>query len=65
MPDIFQGIYGQSSGISGLHYIALGLGISGASQLNTRLVDRMYVYLTRTRSLDGQGRPEFRLRELR
>ncbi|KAG2060985.1 MFS general substrate transporter [Suillus hirtellus] len=45
MPSIFQGTYHQSVGISGLHYTALGLGLSAASQLNARMMDKVYIYL--------------------
>jgi MFS family permease len=61
LPDIFHDIYGQRTGIAGLHYIALGVGLTGASQLNARTMDRIYRYFTRTRGVNGQGRPEFRL----
>lgn len=63
MPIIFQEVYGQSTGVAGLHYIALGLGMCIASQGNSRLVDRIYLYLAKTRGHEGLGRPEFRLRE--
>lgn len=33
LPDIFQGTYGQPVGIAGLHYLALGAGLSVASQV--------------------------------
>ena len=63
MPSIFQGIYGESVGIAGLNYIALGLGLSGASQINARTMDKVYVMLKKRNG--GVGRPEFRLRECR
>ncbi|ETW85069.1 major facilitator superfamily [Heterobasidion irregulare TC 32-1] len=59
MPSIFQGIYGESVGIAGLNYIALGLGLSGASQINARTMDKVYVMLKKRNG--GVGRPEFRL----
>ncbi|KAK7062701.1 hypothetical protein VNI00_000189 [Paramarasmius palmivorus] len=46
-------------GIAGLNYIALGLGLSGASQLNARYMDKIYVYFKNKN--DGVGRPEFRV----
>lgn len=60
MPSIFEGVYQQSVGIAGLHYIALGIGLSGASQLNARTLDKVYVYLRNKNG--GVGKPEFRLR---
>ncbi|KAH0838843.1 MFS polyamine transporter [Lanmaoa asiatica] len=62
IPSIFEGVYQQSVGISGLHYIALGFGLTGASQLNARTLDKVYVYLKNKRG--GVGKPEFRLRLL-
>lgn len=60
MPGIYGNIYGQKPGIAGLHYIALGLGLTGGSQINSRVLDPIYKYL-KSRN-DGVGRPEFRLR---
>ncbi|KAG1825124.1 MFS polyamine transporter [Suillus variegatus] len=59
MPSIFQGTYHQSVGISGLHYAALGLGLSAASQLNARTMDKVYIYLKGKNG--GVAKPEFRL----
>jgi len=60
IPSIFAGIYRQSHGIAGLHYIALGVGLSGMSQLNARTLDSIYIFLKKR--YGGVGRPEFRLR---
>jgi hypothetical protein len=60
MPSIFQGVYQQSAGIAGLHYIALGVGLTGASQINARAIDKVYIYLRSKNG--GVGKPEFRLR---
>ncbi|KAH8096902.1 MFS polyamine transporter [Cristinia sonorae] len=59
IPGIFEGVYQQSTGIAGLHYLAFGIGLTGASQLNARLMDRAYIYYTKKNG--GQGRPEYRL----
>ncbi|KAH8077745.1 MFS polyamine transporter [Cristinia sonorae] len=59
MPGIFKGVYGESIGISGLHYIALGLGITIGSIVNSLLMDKVYL-LFRKRN-GGESRPEFRL----
>ncbi|KAG2137918.1 MFS polyamine transporter [Suillus clintonianus] len=59
MTSIFQGVYQESVGISGLHYIALGLGLMIASQLNSNTMDRIFIYF-KTRN-GGVAKPEFRL----
>ncbi|KAJ7643637.1 MFS polyamine transporter [Roridomyces roridus] len=59
MPLMFQGTYGESVGVSGLHYLALGVGVTGASQINARLMD--YIYKVLKRRYGGVGQPEFRL----
>jgi hypothetical protein len=61
MPSIFHGVYGQPDGIAGLHYFALGVGLTGMSQLNARLLDPVYIWLKSR--YGGVGRPEFRLRK--
>ena len=63
IPSIFEGIYHEEVGIAGLNYFALGVGLTGASQLNARLMDRIYVYFTKKNG--GKGKPEYRLRECR
>jgi len=60
IPSIFQGVYQQPAGIAGLHYIALGIGMSGASQINARTMDKIYIHLKGKNG--GVGKPEFRLR---
>ena len=57
---IFRGVYHETVGIAGLHYIALGLGLTGVSQINAQLIDRLYKYLSAKNG--GVGKPEFRLR---
>ncbi|GJE90729.1 MFS polyamine transporter [Phanerochaete sordida] len=59
IPSIFEGVYHQRVGIASLHYIALGVGLTGASQINARLMDKIYVYFTKKNG--GSGRPEYRL----
>ena len=44
MPTIFGDTYHQPVGIAGLHYLALGVGLTSASQINARMLDRMYRY---------------------
>ncbi|OSD03245.1 MFS polyamine transporter [Trametes coccinea BRFM310] len=59
IPPVFANIYHETTGILGLHYISLGLGLFCASQLNARLLDKVYVALKQRNN--GQGEPEFRL----
>ncbi|KAF4605923.1 hypothetical protein EYR40_004715 [Pleurotus pulmonarius] len=59
MPLIFEGAYHQRPGIAGLHYIAIGVGLTGASQFNARVMDRIYAYLKKKNG--DNGRPEYRL----
>ncbi|KAI0749869.1 MFS polyamine transporter [Daedaleopsis nitida] len=59
IPSIFEGTYHQEVGIAGLHYFALGVGLTGASQLNARMLDRAYKYFSKRNG--GVGRPEYRL----
>lgn len=60
MPGIFKGVYGQSLGISGLHYIALALGITIGVLINSMFMDKIYMYFRRKNG--GESKPEFRLR---
>lgn len=60
IPGIFEGTYHQPVGIAGLHYFALGVGLTGASQLNARMLDRIYKYFQEKNG--GVGKPEYRLR---
>ena len=62
MPVIFSTVYHERIGIAGLHYIALGIGLSAASQFNARYMDRIYIHLKNKNG--GIGEPEFRLRQL-
>ncbi|KAI0648903.1 MFS polyamine transporter [Trametes meyenii] len=59
IPSIFEGVYREPVGIAGLNYIALGVGLTGASQINARLLDRIYKHYQDKN--DGVGKPEYRL----
>ncbi|KAJ7740218.1 MFS polyamine transporter [Mycena maculata] len=59
MPLMFQGTYGENVGISGLNYLALGIGVTGSSQINARLMDLIFKYLKEKNG--GAGQPEYRL----
>ncbi|KAF4584714.1 hypothetical protein EYR38_001945 [Pleurotus pulmonarius] len=59
IPLKFGGAYHQPPGIAGLHYVAIGIGFIGASQINARVIDPIYAYLTKKNADDG--RPEYRL----
>lgn len=51
--------YGESTGISGLHYIATALGLSIGAQGTARLTDKVYAKMKERNG--GIGRPEFRI----
>ncbi|KAF9458414.1 MFS polyamine transporter [Collybia nuda] len=59
LPGIFEGTYHERTSIAGLHYISLGVGLTIASQINTRFIDRIYIRF-KTKNNDI-GEPEFRL----
>ncbi|KAI0057194.1 MFS general substrate transporter, partial [Artomyces pyxidatus] len=59
LPSIYEGLYHEKVGIAGLHYLALGVGLSGASQVNARMMDKIYALLKKRNG--GVGKPEFRL----
>lgn len=60
MPKIFREVYREAPGVAGLNYIALGIGITGASQAFAICSDRLYAKLTQKY---GTGKPEYRLCE--
>ncbi|KAJ7306800.1 MFS polyamine transporter [Mycena albidolilacea] len=59
MPLIFQGTYGESVSVSGLHYIALGIGVTGASLMNAKFTDYIFKYLKDRNG--GAREPEYRI----
>ncbi|PCH33985.1 MFS polyamine transporter [Wolfiporia cocos MD-104 SS10] len=59
IPGIFTYVYHENVGIGGLNYIGLGLGLFITSQINARLLDRVYIHFKNRNG--GVGRPEFRL----
>ncbi|OBZ79510.1 hypothetical protein A0H81_01194 [Grifola frondosa] len=59
IPGIYTNIYHEKVGIVGLHYASLGIGLTIATQINARLLDKVYVYLKNRNG--GLGEPEFRL----
>lgn len=60
LPTIFRVVYQERLGIAGLNYIALGIGITGASQTSAAVMDKVYAKLKKKH---GMGKPEFRLCE--
>ena len=60
MPAIFREVYQETSGIAGLNYIAMGIGVTGASQAFAFYTDRLYAKL---KQRYGIGKPEYRLCE--
>ncbi|KIK63474.1 hypothetical protein GYMLUDRAFT_41145 [Collybiopsis luxurians FD-317 M1] len=66
IPTIFSEVYKEKVGIAGLNYIGLGIGLSFASQLNARYMDKIYIYLKNRNPIkdkdgNGIGQPEFRV----
>lgn len=57
-PDLWMKQYGQSMGISGLHYISLSIGYAVGTQIVAPMNDRVYKALKKR--YNGEGRPEFR-----
>lgn len=51
--------YGFKQSKAGLMYIALGIGITAMSQMQGRLMDRVYGFYTRKNG--GVTKPEYRL----
>ncbi|KAF9560806.1 MFS general substrate transporter [Agrocybe pediades] len=62
IPLMFREIYHQRPGIQGLNYIALGIGLTLASQANARAMDRIYKHFKAKNG--GKGEPEFRIPSL-
>ena len=64
LPRLFHGPppqgYGQPLGISGLHYIALGLGFFIGAPVCGKSSDKMYQYF-KAKDPNKQGKPEFRM----
>ena len=63
LPSIYQKAYHESLGISGLHYIALGVGIMMTAQVTARALDWSLAYYTKKNG--GSMQPEYRLRKHR
>lgn len=61
IPMVFRGAYGWSLGITGLVYIALGVGYIGGMVCFTLLSDKTVVRMTMAN--DGVYEPEMRLRD--
>ena len=52
-------VYREDIGISGLNYIALGIGLILASCLNARFMDKIYIHFKNKNN--DVGEPEYRL----
>ncbi|KAI0132698.1 major facilitator superfamily domain-containing protein [Xylariales sp. AK1849] len=59
VPTVFQGVYGWSTGVSGLAFISLGLGYAIGLSIFSYASDRAVVRLTKANN--GQYEPEMRL----
>lgn len=57
---MFSQVYHESTGIAGLNYIALAIGVTCATQCNAHLMDKVYMYFKKRNG--GIGLPEFRIR---
>ncbi|KAG9591916.1 MFS multidrug transporter-like protein, partial [Aureobasidium melanogenum] len=58
-PGLWTGVYGESTGIGGLNYIALGLGFFLGTQIGAPLND--YFYRRLKKKNNNVGRSEFRI----
>ncbi|KAJ0421805.1 major facilitator superfamily domain-containing protein [Aspergillus carlsbadensis] len=58
-PGVWEGVYGESTGIGGLNYISLGVGYVLGAQLNNHTSDKIYRHLKST--WNNEGIPEFRI----
>jgi MFS family permease len=58
-PGVWEGVYGESTGIGGLNYISLGIGYVLGAQVNTHTSDKIYRRLKS--AWDNEGVPEFRM----
>ena len=54
-------MYHEKPGIAGLHYLALGIGLTAGSQGNAIVIDKLYRWLKNRNN--GVGEPEFRVRK--
>ncbi|KAH8822566.1 MFS general substrate transporter [Flagelloscypha sp. PMI_526] len=77
IPTIFSTVYNQRVGIASLHYLALGVGVSGASQGRTCIFFPLLLFISfyqinarymdriyiflKAKKGNGKGQPEFRL----
>ena len=59
-PTVWTNIYHESTGIGGLNYISLMIGMTLGAQTGGRFVDWGYKRLS-SRAPKGEGRPEFRV----
>lgn len=61
-PRMWSSQYHESLGIGGLNYIAISIGYMVGAQVGAQLIDRIYIYLIRTRGgPEKKGQPEFRI----
>jgi MFS family permease len=59
-PTVWTNIYHESTGIGGLNYISLMIGMMIGAQAAGQLIDVFYTKLKRS-APNGEGRPEFRV----
>ena len=58
LPAIFREVYKERPGVGGLNYIALSIGITGASQTTAAVTGKVYAKL---KEKYETGKSEFRL----
>ncbi|KAH8702168.1 synaptic vesicle transporter [Talaromyces proteolyticus] len=59
-PTVWTNVYHESTGIGGLNYLSLMIGLTIGAQVAGRLIDTVYNKL-KQRAPNGEGRPEFRV----
>ncbi|KAG6877679.1 hypothetical protein C0993_005099 [Termitomyces sp. T159_Od127] len=57
--EVFTGLYGETSGIAGIHYLAIALGSTFGGQVGARVLNSVYRKLKAKNG--GIGTPEMRL----
>ncbi|KAL2844829.1 major facilitator superfamily domain-containing protein [Aspergillus pseudoustus] len=58
-PSVWEGVYGMNKGVASLNYLSLGVGFIIGLQFCGRLIDIVYVRLSKYYGDDG--RPEYRI----
>lgn len=59
-PMVWTDIYHESTGIGGLNYLSMAIGMTAGAQTGGRVIDLVYKRLS-AKAPGGKGRPEFRI----